>query len=136
MPHPITPLTAAQTFDLRHRVLWPDQPRDFVIVPGDDAALHFGVLDNGQVIGIVSMFDTDDGAQLRKLATDPAFQGRGIGSALVAHVVQTARISGTHRIFLSGRHSALDFYKSFGFAAYGDPYLVENVPCQKMEIRF
>ena len=45
LPRQIRRISAAQTWPLRHAVMWPDQPLDFIKVPGDgDAAtIHLGV---------------------------------------------------------------------------------------------
>ncbi len=134
MTHEIREITAQATYDLRHRVLWPDHPPDFVKIPTDGKATHFGALDGARIVGVVSLYPVGTDLQLRKLATEAACRGQGIGSALVRHCIQTARSRQVPRIFLSGRLSAHPFYTRLGFAAYGAPYLVEDEPCQKMEM--
>lgn len=37
-------ISAEQTLELRHQVLWPDKPIEHCMVTGDDAALHFALL--------------------------------------------------------------------------------------------
>ncbi len=44
---------------------------------------------------------TDDEAEFRMLAVDPAAQGRGVGRALVEAVIDRARADGFHRVVLS-----------------------------------
>jgi amino-acid N-acetyltransferase len=51
---------------------------------------------------------------LRSLAVDPAFRGRGIGSALLAAVVAEARERGAREIFLLTT-DADDFFAARGF---------------------
>ncbi|RZK57943.1 MAG: GNAT family N-acetyltransferase, partial [Hymenobacter sp.] len=38
----IQPITAAQTYGLRHAVLWPTKPLDYIKLPDDDLGQHFG----------------------------------------------------------------------------------------------
>ena len=35
MPHKITQIKAEETYDLRHTVMWPNQPREFIILDDD-----------------------------------------------------------------------------------------------------
>jgi len=82
---------------------------------------------DGQVVGGVTRtplgspwreIAAHDEAEFRMLATDPAFQGRGIGRALVAHLVEMARANGDRAIVMSseaGMATAHGLYESMGF---------------------
>lgn len=134
MTYPIRQVTAQQTYDLRHSVMWPDKPRDFVAVKGDHQATHFAAFDGDRIIAVMSLFDVEGAVQLRKLATEPSYQGQGIGAAMVRTGIDHVRNNGGRRIILNGRASAHEFYEKLGFSPYGAPYLVENEPCQMMEL--
>jgi hypothetical protein len=68
----------AQTYALRHAVLWPDKPLAYVQLPDDAAGHHFGAFAQGALVAVISLFVGTDGvARFRKFATDPAWQGRG-----------------------------------------------------------
>jgi putative acetyltransferase len=54
-----------------------------------------------------------DVAVLSPLATDPAHQGRGVGTALVAAALEAARDAGEPAVFLEGDPA---FYSSRGFS--------------------
>jgi ribosomal protein S18 acetylase RimI-like enzyme len=57
-------------------------------------------------------------AEFRMLAVDPAAQGRGVGRALVAHLIELARADDNHAIVMSseaGMVAAHRLYESMGF---------------------
>jgi ribosomal protein S18 acetylase RimI-like enzyme len=61
-------------------------------------------------------------ADLEKVAVDPAAQGRGVGRALVAALVDDARSAGIEVLTLDARGdngNALHLYRSLGFIEYG-----------------
>ncbi|MGH1415334.1 MAG: GNAT family N-acetyltransferase [Pelagimonas sp.] len=117
----IGPVALDTVLDIRHAVLWPDKPRDFVSVTGDEMALHLGAELRGRVVCVVSLYDTDTGARMRKFATLPTFQGRGIGAQVLTEVL--VRTAQTHRrIWMSARLDALTLYRRFGFVEFGTPF--------------
>ena len=79
----------ADTYALRRAVLWPAQPPAYVVLPDDDTGQHFGVRRAGRAVAVISLFVEPDGraARFRKFAVAPAWQGRGLGTALLRHVV-------------------------------------------------
>ncbi len=76
----IKSIEASETWEIRHEVMWPDQPFEFVKLEEDNSGLHFGVFDKEKVVSIVSCFIIDDEMQFRKLATLEEYQGKGIAS--------------------------------------------------------
>lgn len=76
-------IPADLTYDLRHKVLWPDSPIERVMVSGDEEALHIGAYEGEALIGVGSFFFDLPFVRLRKLAVLPEKQGRGIGSNLI-----------------------------------------------------
>lgn len=119
----IQPISPAQTYALRQAVLWPGQPLDYVQLPDDAAGQHFGAVEQGRVVSVISLFISPEGtARFRKFATDPAWQGRGIGSALLLHTIAAARSQGAHTLWCDARHSALAFYARFGLRPEGEVF--------------
>lgn len=125
----IAPIAPAQTYALRHAVLWPDKPLAYVQLPADEAGLHYGALVGGEVRAVISLFVEADGvARFRKFATDPAWQGRGLGTALLHHVVAVARAQGAHALWCDARQSTLAFYQRFGLAPEGGVFYKGDIP--------
>ena len=64
----IREIQAQETYDLRHQVMWPDKPIEFVRLNNDKEGMHFGLLKDSDIISIVSLFIKDNCAQFRKFA--------------------------------------------------------------------
>ncbi|WP_341537765.1 GNAT family N-acetyltransferase [Hymenobacter edaphi] len=118
----IRPIPAATTYDLRHRVLWPDRPPAYVELPEDAAGWHFGAFEDGKLVSVVSLFVDGEVARFRKFATEPAWQGRGIGSALLRYLMQAAAERGARRLWCDARQSTAGFYRKFGFGVDGEAF--------------
>ena len=125
----IQPIDAAQTYALRHAVLWPDKPLAYVQLPEDAAGQHFGAFVEGALVAVISLFIGADGvARFRKFATEPAWQGRGLGTALLRHVIAQAQAQGASQLWCDARQRALPFYQRFGLAPVGEVFYKDEVP--------
>jgi amino-acid N-acetyltransferase len=79
-----------------------------------------GELD-GAVVGCAALHVLwEDLAEIRSVAVDPGAQGHGLGSALVARVLEVARELGVRRLFVLTFETA--FFERFGF------YEIEGAP--------
>jgi GNAT superfamily N-acetyltransferase len=107
-------IQADETWALRHRVMWPDKPLDFVILPNDADGLHYGLFENGQLISVISMFIKGEQAQFRKFATAKAYQGKGFGSKLLMYLINKAKDLGIRELNCDARITATGFYEKFG----------------------
>ena len=81
----IREIKAEDTWPMRHKVMWPDQPLDYVILPQDEEGLHYGLFKEDKLISVISLFINQEEAQFRKFATATEAQGKGYGSALLHH---------------------------------------------------
>lgn len=66
-------------------------------------------------------------AVVEDVAVAPAAQGQGVGRALMAHAVDTARSKGCYKLVLSSnlkREAAHAFYESLGFEKHGYSYRI------------
>jgi len=125
----IQPIAAAQTYALRHAVLWPDKPPAYVRLPDDDTGQHFGAFAAGKLRAVISLFVTPAGeARFRKFATDPAWQGRSLGTALLRHTMQAARAQGARALWCDARQNTLPFYARFGLVPEGDVFYKGDIP--------
>ncbi|GIT91838.1 N-acetyltransferase [Jannaschia pagri] len=119
----IIPLTAEDTLPLRQKVLWPDRPLGALRVPGDDDAIHLGAERSGSLVGVASFYsDGPTSARLRKLAVDPAYQGQGLGRALVQAGALVLRQAGCDTLWCDARATALTFYHGLGFTIAPDSF--------------
>ncbi|SEI39095.1 Acetyltransferase (GNAT) domain-containing protein [Dyadobacter sp. SG02] len=120
--------------EIRHLVLWPDKPREFVKVPEDESGIHFGLYLNGALVSVISLFaDDDQRIRFRKFATLPGFQGKGLGSKLLRHALTYAQAHGYSCIWCDARTDALAFYERFGFKKFSEPFFKEHIEYYKIE---
>ncbi|MDO6525254.1 GNAT family N-acetyltransferase [Motilimonas sp. 1_MG-2023] len=111
-----------QTLAIRQAVLWPNQPQSFSQVSGDEDAKHYGVVIDGKLVSVASIFVDQHEARLRKFATLQEFQGRGIGSYLIEHILHQLIEQGYKLFWCDARESALGFYQRFGMAISGERF--------------
>lgn len=109
----IKAIEASQTWQIRHEVMWPDQPFEFVKLEEDNAGLHFGVFDQEKLVSIVSCFIVNDEMQFRKLATLEDFQRKGFASKLLEYVLKLAKEKDLKKVWCNARTNKKSFYEKF-----------------------
>lgn len=128
----IRPVAAADTYALRQQVLWPDRPLSYVQLPDDADGRHYGAFVGAELVSVVSLFGRGAEAQFRKFATHPGWQGRGIGSALLRHLLDEAARHGARRLWCDARQEKAGFYRRFGFEVEGVPFYKGPIPYVRM----
>jgi GNAT superfamily N-acetyltransferase len=141
----VGPVTAADTWPLRRRVLRPAHPTDDVVLAGDEdpAAFHAGARDeHGEIVGVATVSpqpapwapERADAWRLRGMATAEELRGRGVGALVLAEALRHVRAQGAALVWCNARAGALDFYARAGFTAAGeryvDPELGPHVPME------
>ncbi|GAB3661678.1 GNAT family N-acetyltransferase [Echinicola sediminis] len=114
MNHKIGIISPEDTWDLRHRVMWPERELDYVKLEEDKDGIHFGLEVEGDLRSIISVFVKDGKAQFRKFATDHSHQGKGYGSLLLEHVLKYLEQQGLDKIWCNARVEKTAFYEKFG----------------------
>lgn len=122
VPPAIWAIAPSHTYLLRHEVLWPDKPPDYVKLADDAEGYHYGAFQDDQLVAVVSLFVSGEEARFRKFATAPAYQRQGIGSALLRYVVAEARRLGARRLWCDARRDSAGFYARFGMQPEGEPF--------------
>jgi GNAT superfamily N-acetyltransferase len=119
----IRPIAPEDTYALRHQVLWPDKPLEFVKIENDADGHHYGAFRQNELVAVVSLFFVEETeARFRKFATRPDCQRQGIGSALLGHVFNEARRLGATHLWCDARLESADFYTRFGLQPEGQPF--------------
>ena len=132
-PLDIRRVAAADTRDLRRRVLRPHQVADQLVYPGDDHphAAHFGAVDpdgvvvaTGTVVPEAPPWEPGRAPawRLRGMATEPAYRGRGVGGRILAAAVDHVAAHGGGLLWCNARLPAVGFYRRAGFAGRGEPW--------------
>ncbi|KOP36374.1 N-acetyltransferase [Flavobacterium sp. WLB] len=130
----IKPIQASQTWQIRHEVMWPDQPFEFVQLEEDNSGFHFGVFEDHKLVSIISCFIEGKEMQFRKLATLSAFQGKGIASHLLEYILQFAKERDLEKVWCNARTNKKSFYEKFGmkdtfktFTKAGQEYTIMEI---------
>jgi GNAT superfamily N-acetyltransferase len=94
------------------------------VINGSEAGDILVARDNGEIVGMVNLLYTVStalGARvalLEDMIVSPTGRGQGVGSRLMEHAIQVARVNGCRRITLltdSDNEGAHRFYKRHGF---------------------
>ena len=151
MTEPISPtivsirsITPEQTYPLRHSVLWPDKPLDYVKVDNDADGYHFGAFRDDDLIAVISLFvdtktdNTDEAnpsrARFRKFAARPDCQRQGVGTLLLNHVIDESRRLGATTLWCDARLDAADFYRRFGMESVSEVFYKGPIPYAKFSL--
>ena len=132
----IREIQAQETYDLRHQVMWPDKPLEFVKLNEDDNGMHFGLLKDAEIISIVSLFIKDNSAQFRKFATKVSEQGNGYGTLLLDHLMTIASNEKIEKIWCNARVDKTSYYEKFGMVQTPKTFSKEDVHYIIMEKTF
>lgn len=106
--------------DLRWRVLrapW-GRPRGSELDDREAGAIHLVAVEaaTGRVIGAGrAHFNSPDEAQVRGMAVEEDWRGRGVGGALLRELEARAAAGGARRMILSARDVAVPFYQRQGY---------------------
>ncbi len=111
--HEIKLINASETLLIRHKVMWPDKPIEYVELPNDENGRHFGLFVNGEITSILSLFVEDNEAQFRKFATVVEFQGLGYGTFLLERIIDLVNKEGIRRLWCNARVEKSNFYERF-----------------------
>ena len=125
-----------EALPIRHLVLWPNKPASFCKVDGDETASHYGAYIDGELVSVASIYIEGRSARLRKFATLASFQGKGIGSKIIHHLVRELKASEIDYFWCDARKSAVGFYRKFGLEKQGEEFTKSGIPYFKMEVKF
>ena len=102
-------------------------PRSASAFAGDDApeTTHLiAVTEDGNVIGCVTLLRDGEALQLRGMAVDEGWQGKGVGRALLDAVYAEAK---GRALWCNARLTAEPFYSRYGWESEGDGFDVPGV---------
>lgn len=124
------PSTSAELeayFDLRYRILrapW-NQPPGSEKNEGDAISEHAACFVRGRLIAVgrLDIFDSDYG-QIRFMAVEVDFQGKGIGQEIINYLENISKSRGDKGMILHSREIAIGFYKKLGYILIEKSYLL------------
>lgn len=105
--------------DLRYDILrkpW-NQPKETSTDGMEETAINAWIEDNGKAIACGRLQDNGGGVgQIRYMAVDANYQGKGLGKLIVAKLEEEAQKINLKTIELQARENAVEFYTSQGYA--------------------
>ena len=112
----IREINMEDTWEIRHKVMWPDKELNFIKLENDEKGLHYGIFEKKVLISVISLFIQDDRAQFRKFATLKEEQGKGYGSRLLDYLIEESKDLGVKVLWCNARENKAEYYQRFGFA--------------------
>lgn len=116
-----SPLTRQEFFDyydLRWRILrapW-NQPKGSEQDELEGQAIHIIAVENDKIIGCGrAHFNSDEEAQIRYMAVENQWQGRGVGKMILDELENRVVQKGAKKIILHARENVVRFYERNGY---------------------
>lgn len=129
----IVQITSEETLSIRHKVMWPNKPIDYVQLPNDAEGKHFGYFKNDELISVISLFVENNEAQFRKFATLKEHQGKGFGSELLNELMLISAKEQLSKIWCNARINKIDYYSKFGMIETNNQFIKGGIGYVIME---
>ncbi|MEK8180564.1 GNAT family N-acetyltransferase [Flavobacterium buctense] len=132
----IRKISAQETYTVRHPVLRKGKQIESCHFDGDDldTTSHFGLHENDQIKGVISLFENNNPlfedkkqTQIRGMAVLENNQGKGYGRLLVEHSEKILKTQNTPLIWFNARINAVGFYQKMGYQIIGNSFEIPNV---------
>jgi GNAT superfamily N-acetyltransferase len=95
----------------------------------DTNDVHIGAFEGDTILGSLILTDSGDGAvQMRQVAVDDIYQGRGIGRAIALYSEAYSKGKGFKLIHCHARSVAAPFYKRLGYDIIGEEFVEVGIP--------
>jgi ribosomal protein S18 acetylase RimI-like enzyme len=124
---PKTPQDFAKYYDLRWRVLrkpW-NQPPGSEKDDLEEQSIHLMATSQNRVLGVIrAHFPSPGIAQIRYMAVDTPYQGKGIGTKLLTEMEKRLKQKGARQIVLNAREIAVEFYENHGYDIAGKAHIL------------
>lgn len=123
------------TLPLRSKILRNGKPLAECLFPTDqvEGIFHLGFYVDQEIATIASFFPNNYkdnqqiGYQLRGMATDDQYLGKGYGKQLVQFAVEYIRKTNAQYIWCNARTSAVKFYEKLGFEIISEVFEIPEV---------
>jgi predicted GNAT family N-acyltransferase len=123
------------TLGLRSKILRNGLPLEECVFPTDqvEGAFHLATYVDGEIASIASFFpknykdNKEMGYQLRGMATDTGFEGKGYGKQLIDFAVIYIKNTNAQYIWCNARAAAVPFYQKLGFKVISEEFEVAGI---------
>lgn len=105
-------------YDLRWKILrkpW-NQPRGSEKDERENESIHIVAVIGGKFVGVGRVhFNSKEEAQIRYMAVEESYRGKGVGSMILGELETRAKALGAKYVVLNSRESVTGFYKKCGY---------------------
>lgn len=114
---------------LRRAVLRPHQSEAELAAGEAPGALAVAAFEDGVLVGagLVVPGPPPEGWRIRGMATEPSHRGRGVGSAVLAALLELAREGGAPRVWCNARTPARTLYERAGFRVESEEFELPQI---------
>lgn len=128
-------IPAELTLGLRSKILRNGMPSTECTFPTDhvEGAFHLAYYEGDEIATVASFFpknykDKQElGYQLRGMATDTGFGGKGYGSELIKFAIAYIKNTNAQYIWCNARTTAIRFYQKLGFELASEEFEIAGV---------
>ncbi|MBX6341346.1 MAG: GNAT family N-acetyltransferase [Thermomicrobiaceae bacterium] len=126
----------ADVYDIRREVFVREQGLTNSVRddPDDRYSVHVLAAIEGVegVVGIGRVTFVGDEAQIAWVAVRKPYRGRGVGRAIMEHLLEISREQGAQVVTLNAQTHALGFYEDLGFRPVGHRFYMSYIEHQHM----
>ncbi|GMU94996.1 GNAT family N-acetyltransferase [Ignavibacterium album] len=127
-------------YDLRWRILrapW-NQPKGSEQDELEGRAIHIIAVENNKIVGCGrAHFNSDEEAQIRYMAVENEWQGKGVGKLILDELEKRVVEKGAKKIILHARENVVKFYEGNGYKLVKQSHTLFGViPHYLMEKQF
>jgi ElaA protein len=109
-------------------------PEDEEMDDLDAISVHVLAFVAGEPVGTGRLIPVgDDQGKIGRMAVLKRYRGQGVGSAIIARLMEVAREQGMSALSLAAQVHAIPFYERFGFVAHGDVFLEAGIEHREMD---
>ena len=125
----VRPVDPAQTRALRQLVLRPHESLEELASHEPPGVHAVGAFDGDELVGVGFVCPDGESGEwrVRGMATVPELRGRGVGSAILAALLDHARAQGATRVWCNARTPALSLYSRAGFQVESEEFEIPGI---------
>ena len=124
-----------EAYLIRQKVFIQEQgvPEEMELDELDSSARHALAYESKLCVGTGRLVHLDSRhAQIGRMAVLSTFRNRGIGKAILSHLIALAKAERVFTLMLHSQVSAIPFYAKLGFIAQGPTYDEAGIPHRNM----
>ena len=122
-------ISPEETYLLRREILRKNLPQESHEFSGDfdDQTFHLGYFVEDRIVGIITVLQNGEIAQIRGMAVSEDYQGKGIGKKLVEKAEEILSEAQIHKIWMNARETAAEFYQKLGYKVEGELFNIKPI---------